>query len=390
MRQGFPLLPGVLTALSLAVCLYVYAGYPLLLVVVSRLRPRPLRRAPVWPRTTVIVPAHNEAAVIHGKILNTLALDYPPELIEVIVASDGSTDGTADLARAIDDRRVHVLDLPRRGKAFALNAAVREARGEVLVFSDANIDLAPDSVARLVEGFADPEVGGVCGNKMVVTRDRTGAVTRGEGLYWRFDKWQKELEGIIGSVVSSDGALHAVRRELHVPIVDPAVADDFAISVRVPLGGHRLTFERRALAFEDAPDDPAHELRRKIRVANASLRALLDLRGKLWSSGWYSLQLVSHKLLRYLVPLFLIIALAASLAAAPTHPAFAGLAALQLLLYALAGAGHLLRRSRAGRCRPLAVPYYFCLVNLAALGGIVSLLRGTRYGIWLPRTGAHT
>lgn len=384
-----PRLPGVLAALSLAICGYVYIGYPLLLWIVSRLRPRPARRAPTWPQVTLIVPAHNEAAVIRGKILNSLGQDYPPGLIDVVVASDGSTDGTADLARAVGDPRVRVLALPRRGKAFALNAAVREARGEVLVFSDANIELAADSVARLVESFADPGVGGVCGNKTVVTRDRTGAVTRGEGLYGRFDRWQKELEGTIGSIVCSDGALHAVRRELYVPIADPAAADDFAISVRVPLGGHRLTFERRALAFEEAPGEPAQELRRKIRVTNASLRALLGLRSRLWSSGWYSLQLVSHKLLRYLVPLFLIVALLASVAAAGAQ-AFAVLAALQLLLYALALAGHLLRRSRAGRRPPLAVPYYFCLVNLAALCGIVSLLRGTRYGIWLPRGGAHT
>lgn len=385
-----PLLAGIVAALSLAACAYVYAGYPLLLVVLSRLRPRPVRRAPIRPRTTVIVPAHNEAAVIRRKLLNTLALDYPAELMEVIVASDGSTDGTTDVARAIGDPLIRVLDLPRLGKAFALNAAALVAQGEVLVFSDANIELAPDSVAMLLESFADPEVGGVCGNKMVVTRDRAGAVTRGEGLYWRFDKWQKELEGIIGSVVSSDGALHAVRRELYVPIADPAVADDFAISVRVPLGGHRLAFERRAFAYEDAAEDAAHELRRKVRVANASLRAMFSLRARLWRSGWYSLQLVSHKLLRYLVPLFLAVALVASLAAATAHPAFAGVAALQLLLYALAGAGYLFRGTPAGRSRPLAVPYYFCLVNLAALGGIVSWLRGTRYGIWVPRSGTHS
>jgi cellulose synthase/poly-beta-1,6-N-acetylglucosamine synthase-like glycosyltransferase len=227
----------------------------------------------------------------------------------------------------------------------------------------------------------------VSGHKVVVKRGADGALVEGEGLYWRWDQWQKAREGDVGSILASDGALHAVRRALFVPIRDPDAADDLAISARVPLQGARLALEPRAHALEVAPEDPAGEFRRKVRVTNASLRALLDLRGALWRSGWYSVELISHKVLRYLVPVFLLVALAASLALAPVHPAFAALAGAQLAFHLLAVAGHLLRDRRAGRWAPLALPYYFDLVNLAALCGIVSLLRGVRFGIWVPRGG---
>lgn len=381
-----------LLGVALALCAWVYVGYPALLLVLSRLWPRPVRRGQVTPGVTLIVAAHDEAALIGAKVRNALGLRYPADRLQVIVASDGSTDDTVARARAaaVGDPRVRVLDLPRRGKAHALNAAAALATTEVLAFTDANIYLAPDSLSRLVESFADPEVGGVCAHKAVVRRARDGAIVDGEGLYWRWDQWQKAREAEIGSVLASDGALHAVRRALFVPIGDPAAADDMAISVRVPLQGARLAIEPRAQTLELAAEDPAEEFRRKIRVTNAGLRALLDLRGRLWRSGWYSFELISHKLLRTFVPVLLAVALAASVPLAPVHPAFALLLALQLALYALALAGHLLRDARAGRWMPLAVPYYFCLVNVAALCGILSLLRGVRFGIWVPRSGLQS
>ena len=372
---------------SLATCLYVYFGYPALLFVLSRWRARPVARAAVRPFVTLVVPAHNEETVIEAKIRNCLALRYPLDRLEVLIVSDGSDDGTEAIAARYDGGPVRLVRRPREGKAAALNAAARLARGEVLVFSDANSSLEPDAVARLVESFADPSVGGVCGNKELRPRPGADATQGGEGLYWRYDKWQKGLESAIGSIFAADGTLYAVRRDVFVPIDDRAQADDIAISTRVVLQGRRLLFEPSAVAWEEAPAEGRAEFRRKVRVTNHSVRALLALGSRLWSSGFYSVELVSHKLLRHLVPFFLAALLASNAALALDSAPFRVLLLGQLSFYAVALLGARLRHTRAGRSRLLTVPYYFCLVNAAALLGVLSIARGERLAAWTPRSG---
>jgi cellulose synthase/poly-beta-1,6-N-acetylglucosamine synthase-like glycosyltransferase len=369
---------------------YLYFGYPLLLLVLGRLRPRPVRGAGATPPVTILVPAHNEAAVIGAKVANALALDYPPERLEVLVISDGSTDRTEEIVAALaaaEPERVRLLRLPRGGKLPALNRGAAAARGEVLVLTDANSVLAPDALRHLVSPFADPAVGGVCGNKRLRPPRGADATAGGEGLYWRYDKWLKAQESRIGSIFAADGGLYALRRELYTPIEDPAQADDIAISARVVLQGRRLLYEPRAVAEEDAPEEGRDELRRKVRVTNHSVRALLGLGPRLWTSGLYSLELLSHKLFRHLVPFLLLPMLAANAVLAFASPRFAAVLALHLGFYALAAAGFLLRHRPAGRRRPLYVPYYFTLVNLAAFLGVVSILRGERFRQWSPRQG---
>jgi cellulose synthase/poly-beta-1,6-N-acetylglucosamine synthase-like glycosyltransferase len=377
-------------ALSLAVTAYVYFGYPALIFLVSRLNPRPFRRGGE-PTVTVIVPVYNEEAVIAEKIANTLALDYPPEKLEVLVVSDGSTDATEETARRFEPQfsdRLRLLALPRNGKAFALNEGARAARGEVLVLTDANTDLDLGSLRALVDPFADPEVGGVCGNKKQRPPAGGDATAEGENLYWRWDKWQKSLESRIGSIFAADGTLYAVRRELYVPIADPAQADDIAVSARVVLQGRRLLYEPRAVAWEEAPAEGREEFRRKVRVTNHSVRALWNLGRGLWTSGFYSVELLSHKLFRHLVPFFLIpLWLANAALAAGGSTLFVLLLAGQALFYGLAVAGFALRGTRLGRAKPFTVPYYFCLVNAAAFLGVLSILRGRRLRAWTPRSG---
>jgi cellulose synthase/poly-beta-1,6-N-acetylglucosamine synthase-like glycosyltransferase len=385
-------------ALSLGVLVYVYLGYPVLLWVIGRLRHRPVAHRPIRPHVTVLIPVHNEEDVIEEKVLNTLASEYPPERLEVLILSDGSTDGTVKRVRELlgrlegngrggPRRLVRLFVLPREGKGSALNAGARAARGEILVFTDANTLLAPDSLQHLISPFADPEVGGVCGNKRYVSRT-PGSTAQGEGAYWRYDRWVKVLESRVGSIFASDGALHAVRSELYRPIRNPASADDMAISMRVVLQGHRLVYAPEAVVMEEPPHDPGDEFRRKIRVTNHSMRALLDLGPALWTSGFYSVELLSHKLVRHLSPLFLTGLVVGSLVAGVGgSTGFRILLLAQAAFYALAGLGHLVqRRGRAGSVL-LAVPYHFVLIQIAALAGIASILRGHRLRTWTPRGG---
>lgn len=377
-------------AVTLAATAYIYFGYPALILLVSRLRPRPVRMGGE-PTVTFLVPVYNEEEVIAGKIANTLSLDYPPERLEALVVSDGSTDGTEAVVRRFEadsGGRVRLLTLPRGGKAFALNAGALEARGEVLVLTDANTHLEPGSLRSLVDPFADPEVGGVCGNKKQRPPAGGDATAEGENLYWRYDKWQKSLESRAGSIFAADGTLYAVRKDLYVPIADPAQADDIAISARVVLQGFRLLYEPRAVAWEEAPAEGRDEFRRKVRVTNHSVRALWNLGRGLWTSGFYSVELLSHKFFRHLVPFFLIpLFLSNAVLAAGGSPIFQVLFAGQVLFYGLALAGFALRGTRVGRAKPFTVPYYFCLVNAAAFLGVLSILRGRRLQAWTPRSG---
>jgi len=391
----------------LAGTLYLYFGYPLLLWILARWRPRPLRpravRGPL-PEVTVVLPVFNEEDVLAVKLDNTLAQTYPAERLEVLVASDGSTDRTDEIVRARIESspasRLRLLSLSRGGKARALNAAAAAAHGEILVLTDANALLAPGALVALVEPFADPEVGGVCGRKefrrelFPQGRDAASggagpedATAEGEGLYWRWDQWQKSQESRIGSVFAADGALYAVRRSLYVPIADPAQADDIAVSTRVVLQGYRLVEAQDARVFEQPPEEGREEFRRKIRVTNHSVRALWLLGRALWTRGLYSLELLSHKLLRHLVPFLLIPLFLANLALAPGGPALAILLAAQILFYGLAALGFALRRTRVGRTPLLSIPYYFSMVNAAAFLGVLSLLRGERRSRWTPRKG---
>ena len=280
---------------------------------------------------------------------------------------------------------MRVIELPRGGKAAALNRGASEARGEILVFTDGNVELAPGALRVLARSFADAEVGGVSGKKKDVVRRGADTTEQGENLYWRWDQWQKTLESAIGSIFAADGTLYAIRRALYVPIDDPAQADDIAISARVVLQGRRLLFDPEAVAFEEAPVEGADEFRRKVRVTNHSVRALLNLGSALWTSGFYSVELLSHKLIRHLIPFCLIPLLLSSAWLARDSHGFAAALGLQCLFYLLAIAGALLRHRRGGTLKMFAVPYYFCLVNAAAFFGVLSIARGTRVRAWSPR-----
>jgi glycosyltransferase involved in cell wall biosynthesis len=387
--------------LSAGVVAYTYIGFPLLVLARARLRPRPHRSDAITPSVSVVIAAHDEETAIGSRVDNLLALDYPPDRLEIVIASDGSTDRTVEVARERGDGRVRVLDLPRTGKATALNTAVEASTGSILVFSDANTSYAPDAVRALVRSFADPEVGGVAGNQVYLPAAAADgptdpaaatAVGVGERSYWDLDRWIKEAESLGGSVISATGAIYALRRELFRPVPD-GVTDDFVTSTRVIAAGRRLVFEPDAVALEPVAGSNRREYARKVRIMTRGLRGVAAARGLLdpRRHGFYAVQLLTHKVLRRLmaVPL-LVIAITSPLlwGAGPLYR----LATLgQVVVYGLGGIGLALRDRPAGRRPWFAMPAFFCLVNIASLHALVNLLSGRRIDRWQParRDGAE-
>ena len=363
---------------------WIYVGYPLALVLLGVLRPRPRRRGPLELPLSVLVAAHDEVEVIADKVANVLASDYPADLLELIVASDGSTDGTVEAARRAG--ATLVLDLPRIGKLSALNQAEQAASGEVLVFTDADSLFEPGTLRRLVSNFADEQVGGVAANVVRFVEEDGRPVARGEGLYWRYERLLKRLEDRVGSVVSASGHLYAVRRSAFAPSTQTAGTDDFLISSQVVKQGGRLAFDEQAVVLVETPDEGSTELRRKVRVMNRGLRSALALGDALLPTrtGLYALEVVFHKILRRFVAFFLVALLAASAVLAARSAAWWIVLGPQLAFYLLAGVGGLASGTRWGRLKPLWIPYYFCLANGAAALAVLSLFVGVRFTTWEP------
>ncbi|MDQ3777387.1 MAG: glycosyltransferase family 2 protein, partial [Actinomycetota bacterium] len=299
-----------------ATVLYTYVLFPLLLFLRAWLRPRPHTNADVSPTVSIVIAARNEERAIGAKLENLLALDYPPDRLEIVIASDGSKDGTEEVVRAYEDGRIRLLALPTSGKAAALNEAVAASRGEILVFSDANSMYERDAIRMLVRPFADPSVGGVAGNQRYAPPDGSDGSAVGERNYWSFDRALKIAESRAGNVISATGAIYAVRRTLFRG-VPPGVTDDFVASTAVIAQGHRLVFEPNAVAYEPPGASSGAEFDRKVRVMTRGFRAVWTTRELLdpRRHGFYALQLASHKLLRRLMaaPLVVIGATGAAL-----------------------------------------------------------------------------
>jgi cellulose synthase/poly-beta-1,6-N-acetylglucosamine synthase-like glycosyltransferase len=374
----------VVVVVSIVAIAWVYAGYPAWLALLGKLRPRPRVRAPLARQVSVIVAAHNEEPIIGAKIANLRLTEYPAAQLEVVVVSDGSTDGTVAAAEAAGASLV--LDLPRVGKLRALNDAVSRSSGDVLVFTDADSLLEPGTLPALVANFADPDVGAVAAKEVHAVAGDGPAVAHGEGLYWRYEQLVKRLEDRVGSAVSASGRLYATRRDLFVPSRETASTDDFVISTQAVRAGRRLAFDDDARVLVATPDEGGTELWRKVRVMNRGLRGAFALAGALlpFHRPAYLLQLLSHKVLRRFLGFFLAALLLASLWLAIRDPRWWALLAPQLAFYALAIGGALAAALGRRAPRALWVPYYFCLSNLAATIAVCLLVRGRRFEVWEP------
>jgi cellulose synthase/poly-beta-1,6-N-acetylglucosamine synthase-like glycosyltransferase len=361
--------------LASAFVLYVYVGYPALLAIAVRVRTRLLGRRLAGlrqpgshrsvhqatgaghhlPAVSVVIAVRDEAQRLPGRIQNLLDAAYPQDRLEIIVASDGSTDDTADAIAPFADR-VRFLALPRAGKASALNAAVAQARHPIVVFADARQRFAPDAIRRLVTHFRDPQVGAVSGELVLDCEERLArpaadgaaadsTVADGVGAYWKYEKWLRRHEAVVDSTVGVTGAIYAMRRWLWQPLPLDTLLDDVLTPMRIVLRGYRVIFEAGAVAFDGVSKDTAGEMKRKVRTLAGNFQ-LLAREPRLLLPGvnpvW--LQFVSHKIGRLFVPHALLAVLIASLVLAPTSRFYAAALAAQLVFYGLAAYGALLER----------------------------------------------
>lgn len=378
--------------LGLLGLVYVYAGYPLAAWLLGGALNRRVQKAVAGghqPTVTVLIAAFNEAGHIAATVRNKLAQDYPTERLNVIVISDASDDGTDDLVRAVGSDRVRLVrQEPRAGKTSALNLAMPHATGEIVVFSDANSLYAPDTVARLVDCFADSDVGYVTGRMVYKAPD--GSLT-GEGcsLYMRYENRLRDWETKLGSIVGVDGGVDAMRRSLYRPMRADQLPD-FVQPLRVREQGYRVVYQPEALLYEDALTATGDEYRMRVRVALRAFHALKDMAALLDPAryGLFAWQLWSHKVLRYLAFLFMIgCLLAAWLLADRAGGTFWRLAMVaQIGFYAAAVYGHVAGRSGRGAGRLTGLATYLCVLNLASAQAFWQFLRGRKQVIWKPRT----
>jgi len=370
--------------LSAAALLYTYAGYPLLLTVVSTLRSRRVRRGPYAPPVSVIITAYNEERDLAAKLENTLALDYPRELLEIIVASDCSTDRTDEIAHEFASSNVRLYRQPQRlGKTAAQNAAVEQARGEIIMFSDATSLYQENVIREILPNFADPTVGCVAGR--LIYFDHSGSrVGRGARSYWSYETFLKRHESRASSLIGASGCLYAVRRTAYVPLYHEACSD-FIIATKMVEQGLRAIYEPNAICREETNRHADKELKMRVRVIAQTFTDLWRHRTMLnpFRSGFYAVQLFSHKVMRYLVPFFLMTIFTASAILARSSFYYRVMFAVQLAGYAGALIGWVLDRFGV-RSRVLSLPQYFVLANVASLMALYQFLRGVRYAHWDP------
>ncbi|HUP32694.1 MAG TPA: glycosyltransferase family 2 protein [Gaiellaceae bacterium] len=360
-----------LFGLSLGALLWTHVLYPLAAAALARVRTRPVDARPIEPSVTVVVAAYNEEPVIERRLENLLALDYPAERLEVVVTSDASTDGTHEIVERFAGRGVRLVVNPRGGKVAAQDRAVRETRGEILAFSDANAAWAPDALRRLVANFADPEVAYVCGQLVLEAADGSNR----EGVYWRYELAQREAESRLGSVTGGNGSIYAVRRSDYVE-VDPKWGHDLAFPYRMVQAGRRAVYEPAARAFEKPTPSNETEYRRKVRMFEHCWE--ITLRGSMLRRlpPGYLVQVVSHRLLRYGSGILHLVLLAASVALVGEGVVYQAVLAGQLLLLAAAAAG-------------VGIARYYVLVTWATVVALWNYLRRGVPATWEAAEGTR-
>ena len=340
-------------------------------------------RSVALPRVTVVISVYNEARNLPAKLDNCREIDYPPEKLEILFGSDGSTDGSVALIESASIARTRVISFAeRRGKAPVLNDLIRETEGEIIVFSDANTTFRTDTVRSLVRHFEQPDVGAVCGSLTLRSDDRT-AGGFGESAYWKYENLLKLLESQIETTVGATGGVYAIRKSLFKPLpTKTSVPDDFVLPMNVLRNRSRIVYDPEAVAFEDLSNSVLGEFQRKVRIGTSafySIRELTDLLRP--GNGFAAFALWSRKIIRWFVPILLILTFLSSGILAQDSRFFSITFVLQVAFYGSAFIGFLMEKSGI-RLGFLGLPYYFTAMNLALLIGFVRFLGGKQTFTW--------
>ncbi len=369
--------------LNLFIVLYVYFGYPLLLLILSSFKSIKVGKAKIEPNVSFIISAFNEEKNIASKIDNTLSLDYPKEKIEIIVASDGSTDRTDQIVGNYRGNGVKLLRIEgRQGKTEAQNQAVGNASGEIIIFSDATTYYNKDVIKKIVRNFADERVGCV-GGALSYVDEHGFEAGKNEGVYWKYEKKIKTLESRVTSLIGVSGCLYAVRKDLYEDIPSDQISD-FVIALIIYKKGYLVIYEEEAVSFENVNDKIKDEFSMRIRVALRSLHGLWYKKELLniFKYGFYALQLLSHKFFRYLMPIFLF-ALFVTNVLLVDNVYFRIIFCLQSVFYLLAFWGWVLPIAWARKLK-IYILFYFCMLNFAAFWALIKFLAGEKQIKWQP------
>lgn len=373
-----------ITLICLFTPLYVYIGYPVLLFIIQAVYSKKHHIDESFtPKVTLIVSCFNEADVIESKINNSLNIDYPKDQLQILFVSDGSTDQTDELVKKSNDPRIQLIRQEGRlGKTSGLNLAVPEATGDIIVFSDANAMYQPNALKKLVRHFADQQVGLVVG-AAIYTDGNESSAAQSENSYWEYELLIKSWESNIHSVVGGDGAIYAIRKSLYDPL-DAKDINDFVNPLEIIAKGFRGIFDREAICLEETAGDFVKEAKRKERIVNRSFRGLMKVKRVMnpFKTGFFALEVISHKLLRWLIPFFLLgIAVTSVIHAYDNIFVFKILYVLEMLFLWLAIIGFLLHKSKKSSI-VFFLPYYFLMVNYFSMIGVFKALLGDIQVTW--------
>jgi cellulose synthase/poly-beta-1,6-N-acetylglucosamine synthase-like glycosyltransferase len=377
---------GIVFWVSVFMLFYIYVGYSITIAALALVVRRPVRKNDDHePTVTFLIAAYNEEQDIARKLDNTLELDYPHDKLEILVASDGSTDRTDEIVREYAARhpivRLHRVE-GRVGKTITQNSAVETATGEIIIFSDAPTEYRKDAIRRIARNYADPEVGAVSGRYYYVSSEGS-QMGIGTIVFWKYENTIKGSQTRIRTVTGCSGCIYSVRKDLYVPLRGD-LTGDLVEPLKVLEKGYRIVFEPEAVAIETTTEKSAQEWRMRLRVINQGMNGVLHMKTLLnpFRYPFVSFQLFSHKILRWLAPVFMVTAFVAN-AFLLGHWFYNVTFALQALFYLMALLGWI-ADALGRKSRLLSIPHYFCLVNVASLVSLYKIIRGERVVVWEP------
>ncbi|OQX87681.1 MAG: hypothetical protein B6D55_02595 [Candidatus Omnitrophica bacterium 4484_70.2] len=373
--------------LSLVVLAYTYFGYPLLLWIGGKLFSKPVNKRCITPSVTFIVVVYNEEKYIGRKIENILSLDYLKEKLEIIIGSDGSTDRTNQIleeylkkCREEGMNYKIVISQRREGKIALLNEIVPQAKGEIIVFSDARQIFKKDALRNLVANFADENVGCVSGELVFVDEDKA-SVSKGIGFYWRYEKWMRKMESRISSAIGATGAIYAIRKNLYVAPPQDTILDDVFIPLKIAQKGFRVIFDSQAVAYDKVVSTSKKEFTRKVRTLAGNFQLFIQCRSLFNPfKSKLSWQLFSHKFLRAVAFFFLLFLFVTNLLLRNSYP-YSVILLLQIIFYLLAVGGFVAEKF-SFQNRILSFPFVFCILNFAGLRGFLKFIFGKQGVKW--------